>query len=123
MLLKSYKISPIIAQLFFQMGTFPPNVYLTGSRENSIDLIDKGISIMTEINGKPLYKSYLLRLWSGTDVSNKTWRASLENPHTGERLGFENLERLFAFLMDDICVTNQPDCPDSYSFSDNIEPN
>jgi hypothetical protein len=32
------------------------------------------------------------------------WRASLENPHTGERLGFSNLERLFAFLIDQTSI-------------------
>jgi hypothetical protein len=46
------------------------------------------------------YRSYLLRLWPATEQGRVTWRASLENPHTGERLGFASLERLFAFLED-----------------------
>jgi hypothetical protein len=35
-------------------------------------------------------------LWQEGKDTN--WRASLENPHTGERRGFSNLESLFAFL-------------------------
>ena len=40
--------------------------------------------------------AYLLHLWRGSDQ----WRASLENLETGKRLGFANLELLFAYLMD-----------------------
>lgn len=39
---------------------------------------------------------YLLHLWNCAGQ----WRASLEDPGSGERLGFENLEQLFAHLMD-----------------------
>lgn len=39
---------------------------------------------------------YILRLWR----ADSAWRAALENPRTGERIGFENLERLFAYLME-----------------------
>lgn len=46
------------------------------------------------------YRSYLLRLWLAKEQDQTVWRASLENPHTGERLGFATLERLFAFLED-----------------------
>jgi hypothetical protein len=46
------------------------------------------------------YRSYLLRLWLVMDQGQAVWRASLENPHTGERLGFASLVRLFAFLED-----------------------
>lgn len=45
------------------------------------------------------YLSYLLRLWrSGDDAS--TWRASLEDPHSGTRIGFSDLDRLFAYLLE-----------------------
>ncbi|HEX5944543.1 MAG TPA: hypothetical protein VFY66_19825 [Anaerolineales bacterium] len=40
--------------------------------------------------------AYLLHLWR----SAGQWRASLENLETGKRLGFANLELLFAYLMD-----------------------
>ena len=48
------------------------------------------------------YRSYLLRLWQvGKDLTpGEAWRASLENPHTGEILKFSSLERLFEFLAD-----------------------
>jgi hypothetical protein len=44
--------------------------------------------------------AYLVRLWPVRSGSQTVWRASLENPHTGEILGFASLERLFAFLED-----------------------
>jgi hypothetical protein len=47
---------------------------------------------------QPGYLAYLLRLWRVNDDGKPVWRASVENPHTGERHGFANLETLFAFL-------------------------
>jgi hypothetical protein len=47
------------------------------------------------------YYVYILRLWR-TESCDLSWRASLENPRTGERIGFESLERLFAFLMEQV---------------------
>ncbi len=44
------------------------------------------------------YQTYLLRLWHVQVQGKRQWRASLESPHTGERLLFSNLEQLFAFL-------------------------
>ena len=46
------------------------------------------------------YLSYLLRVWRADPGNLSGWRASLEDPHTGERLGFASLEQLFAFLME-----------------------
>jgi len=46
----------------------------------------------------PLYTSYLLRLWLAGEKSQPQWRASLENSHTGERIGFASLDALFAYL-------------------------
>jgi hypothetical protein len=43
------------------------------------------------------YLSYLLRLWR-VGKEEAVWRASLESPHTGERIGFASLDELFAFL-------------------------
>lgn len=48
--------------------------------------------------GAPIYFSYLLRIWRVTDGEQPVWRASLENPVSGERRGFATLEELFAFL-------------------------
>ncbi len=45
------------------------------------------------------YFAYLLRLWRETGSDESTWwRASLQDPHSGERVGFANLEDLFGFL-------------------------
>ena len=44
------------------------------------------------------YLSYLLRLWQAHTDGELVWRASLESPHTGERLSFADAESLFAFL-------------------------
>jgi len=43
----------------------------------------------------------MLRLWqAGSRDGKSVWRASLENPHTGERLAFGDTKALFAFLAD-----------------------
>ena len=42
------------------------------------------------------YFSYLLRLWRTGKES--AWKASLEDPQTGERRGFGSLEALVHFL-------------------------
>ena len=48
---------------------------------------------------RPLgYLSYLLRLWQSDSTDMAVWRASLESPMTGERLGFASLKEMFAFL-------------------------
>ena len=43
------------------------------------------------------YRSYLLRLWQESEKA-AVWRASLQNPHTGERVGFASLDKLYDFL-------------------------
>lgn len=44
--------------------------------------------------------SYLLSLWCTDGSESFNWRASLENPATGKRIGFAEIELLFAYLMD-----------------------
>jgi len=46
----------------------------------------------------PGYVSYLLRLWREKGGQTAQWRASLQDPHSGERVGFASLEDLFSFL-------------------------
>ena len=41
------------------------------------------------------YHAFLLRLWR----EKSGWRAAVEDPRTGQRLGFASLEQLFAHLM------------------------
>ena len=42
------------------------------------------------------YHAGLLRLWR--EGAAGAWRASLQDAESGERLGFADLERLFAYL-------------------------
>jgi hypothetical protein len=42
--------------------------------------------------------AYLLRLWREKGGATTRWRASLEDPHSGEKLGFAHLDELVAFL-------------------------
>jgi hypothetical protein len=53
----------------------------------------------------------MLRLWQVSNDGELTWRASLENPHTGERHGFATLEVLFNFLEKQTCSKEKPDGP------------
>ena len=49
----------------------------------------------------PIYKSYLLRYWQERQPlphSACPWRFSLDDPLTGERAGFANLEAMFRYL-------------------------
>ena len=50
---------------------------------------------------QPIHKcSYILRLWRVDQSTTADWRASLEIPETGKRIGFASLEQLFAYLID-----------------------
>ena len=42
------------------------------------------------------YHAYLLRFWRADEQA--TWRASLEDPHSGTTHGFASMRELFAFL-------------------------
>jgi hypothetical protein len=42
------------------------------------------------------YLAFLLRLWREGETAS--WRAMLEDPHTGERRGFADLNKLFDFI-------------------------
>ncbi|MFL5732852.1 MAG: hypothetical protein ACJ78Q_06590 [Chloroflexia bacterium] len=53
----------------------------------------------TEQGKQPDYLSYLMRVWRPPAESDRTWRASLEEPHTQEVHGFKDLQSLFAFLL------------------------
>ena len=46
------------------------------------------------------YHAYLLRLWNANPDGLPAWHASLEDPHTGERHGFADLEQLYTFLQE-----------------------
>jgi hypothetical protein len=44
------------------------------------------------------YLSYMLRLWQAVSEAGSSWRASLEDPRTGQRTGFADLGDLFGYL-------------------------
>ena len=47
------------------------------------------------------YHSFVLTLWRESDGlpnAPPVWRYALENPHTGERIGFRNAAELARFL-------------------------
>ena len=44
------------------------------------------------------YLAYLLRIWHIKGEGELGWRASLEDPHSGEMLGFPNIEALIDYL-------------------------
>ena len=48
-----------------------------------------------EVSG---YVPYLLRLWRERGSVSARWRASLQDPHSGKRVGFAHLEDVFDFL-------------------------
>ena len=69
-------------------------------------------------NDRPVYLSYLLRLWGVSDQNKSqaiseraAWRASLEDPHTGQRQGFASLDDLFEFLRAQIELPSQNASP------------
>jgi hypothetical protein len=63
---------------------------------------------MTTLRRPLHYRSYLLRFWeerpppdgaSGRPPPIESWRFSLEDPHSGARLGFADFDQLIAFLI------------------------
>jgi len=53
------------------------------------------------------YLAYMLRLWQVGHGEDAVWRASLEDPHTGELRAFASLGALVAFLED--LIGRQPE--------------
>lgn len=46
----------------------------------------------------PRYHSYLIRFWQVPDAEPQDWRVSLEDPRTGEKRHFPNLQAAFVFF-------------------------
>ena len=63
----------------------------------------------------PDYFSYLLRLWLARERGVPVWRASLQSPHSGERVSFCTLDELFAFVRRQTSAPPEPQdaVPDS----------
>lgn len=61
------------------------------------------------------YLSYLIRLWQVKNAGKLVWRASIENPSSGERRGFAGLDDLSSFLHRQISLS--PDTPHARDIS------
>jgi hypothetical protein len=57
------------------------------------------------------YIAYMLRLWPVGNKTKQVWRASLEDAHTGERMGFANLDELFDYLRQQTGMEANPEEP------------
>jgi hypothetical protein len=55
-------------------------------------------SDMGELSKRMDYLAFLLRLWREEGAGS--WRASLVDPHSGERQAFADLGKLFKFIQD-----------------------
>ena len=66
---------------------------------NNQDIIEFPFSL-------PRYHTYLLRCWQEQSTQDhetvNTWRFSLEDPQTGQRRGFANLETLLNALLGEL---------------------
>jgi len=61
---------------------------------------------MDKTSANANYYAYLLRCWRENAAA--PWRATLENPHSGEIIGFASLEQLYQFLERQTGQHNQP---------------
>lgn len=84
-----------------QTCVFAPTITLLSRKRSMlmvlVDLLDERISVASMRNASG-YVAYLLRLWRRGQGKETVWQAFLEDPHTGERHGFRDLESLCAFL-------------------------
>jgi hypothetical protein len=62
------------------------------------------------------YHSYLLRFWEERAEGASVWRFTLEDPQTGKRQGFADLENLTEWLRS--CTDGVPDLPFRHSKED-----
>lgn len=66
----------------------------------------------------PAYHAYMLRIWRDATPhtpTNECWRFSLEDPHTGERIGFVSVHQLGEYLLAQLMQSQEPvnDSPDA----------
>jgi hypothetical protein len=91
-----------------QKATSPersPNVFRMGVRYTGHirELWSNGVTQEQKRSGEVAgYVSYLLRLWREKGEQTTRWRASLQDPHSGDRVGFAHLDELVAFLREQI---------------------
>jgi hypothetical protein len=61
------------------------------------------------------YHAYLLRIWQEAASETAVWRFSLEDPSSGQRLGFADLAALVAFLHQQTSATHGSETGDQRS--------
>ena len=54
----------------------------------------EGMKLMTDKN----YFAWMLRIWQPGESDDQDWRASLEDPHNREQLGFDSIEALYGYF-------------------------
>lgn len=65
-------------------------------------------SIQLNLKSRPVHnRTFILRLWREAHPKTSSWRAILEDPSTGERIGFANIELLFSFLIEQSDIDNE----------------
>jgi hypothetical protein len=57
---------------------------------------------MTPTNPSSSFRIYLLSVWQELDSGKGKLRFRLEDPHTGERLGFDRAEALVDHIQDEL---------------------
>ena len=69
----------------------------------------------------PTYRSYLLRFWHEPAATHEhsAWRFMLEDPHTGERQGFADIDILIGHLHQ---LMNQTDTPQDAQYNSQTDP-
>jgi len=64
---------------------------------------------------RPGHRSYVLRLWEVRTGGERSWRASLQSPGSGERHAFADPQSLFRFLQQAMEPPMEPHPPGSLS--------
>ena len=57
----------------------------------------------------PAYYAFLLRIWQSGTPEQPDWRASLEEPHLHEVLGFKTIQELCQYLTQIQTIEGQKD--------------
>ena len=75
-------------------------------------MVETGVSLPSWkwgqfMEGQARYFSYLLRVWLAGDSDQPHWRASLEDTHSGERIGFASLEAMWKYLKQQVGVQSE----------------
>jgi hypothetical protein len=71
---------------------------------------------MERTSGTIHYHSFILRLWqtaASAEDGVAPWYLSLEDPHSAERIGFQNIDELIAYLVSWTGALTNPEAGDA----------